>query len=193
MEIEVILLAAGLSKRMGRQKLLLPFGGGTVIETVVSNLRASGFRKINAVLSREVEAAVTLPEGVSVRINEAPERGQSSSLAIGLDMLEEGADFAVMLGDLPLVRPEDITALAKRFSSLSFGKTVLAPCRDGIFGHPMFYRAVWKNRFTEARGDSGGKAVLMSRADEIERIEASAAHFRDMDTPDEYRRLLAEH
>ena len=47
MEIEVILLAAGLSKRMGRQKLLLPFGGATVIETVVSNLCAAGFRKIN--------------------------------------------------------------------------------------------------------------------------------------------------
>ena len=192
MEIEVILLAAGLSKRMGRQKLLLPFGGATVIETVVSNLCAAGFRKINAVLSREVEAAVRLPEGVFVRINEAPERGQSSSLAIGLDMLEEGSDFAIMLGDLPLVRPEYITALAKRFSELSCGKTVLAPCRDSVFGHPMFYRAVWKNRFTEAQGDTGGKTVLMSRADEIERIEASAAHFRDMDTPDEYKRLLAE-
>ena len=87
---------------------------------------------------------------------------------------------------------KQIAALAKRFSELSCGKTVLAPCRDGVFGHPMFYRAVWKNRFTEAQGDTGGKTVLMSRADEIERIEASAAHFRDMDTPDEYKRLLAE-
>ncbi|MCR5336035.1 MAG: nucleotidyltransferase family protein [Synergistes sp.] len=192
MEIEVILLAAGLSKRMGRQKLLLPFGGSTVIETVVSNLRAAGFGKINAVLSREVEASVRLPDGVLIRINEAPERGQSSSLAIGLDMLEEGSDFAIMLGDLPLVRPADITALAEKFSSLPSCRTVLAPCREGVFGHPMFYRAVWKNRFTEAQGDTGGKAVLMRRACEIERIEASAVHFRDMDTPDEYKSLLAD-
>lgn len=192
MEIEVILLAAGLSRRMGRQKLLLPFGSSTVIETVVYNLRAAGFMTINAVLSREVAASVAMPAGVRARVNEAPERGQSSSLAIGLEMIKDGADFAIMLGDLPLVRPEDITALAKRFLSLPRGKTVLAPCREGVFGHPMFYGACWKKRFAEASGDSGGKKILMSHACEIERADASAVHFRDMDTPEEYKKLLAE-
>ena len=52
--MEAILLGAGLSKRMGRQKLLLPFGGKTVIETVIDNLRDAGVERICAVLSREV-------------------------------------------------------------------------------------------------------------------------------------------
>ena len=44
--MDAILLGAGLSKRMGRQKLLLPFGGKTVIETVIDNMRGAGFRPL---------------------------------------------------------------------------------------------------------------------------------------------------
>ena len=89
--MNVILLGAGLSKRMGRQKLLLSFGDKNVIETVIENLRGAGLTRICAVLSREVASALASHAGtLEVGINEEPERGQSSSLAIGLDMLPEG-------------------------------------------------------------------------------------------------------
>ena len=179
--MEAILLGAGLSKRMGRQKLLLPFGGKTVIETVIDNLRGAGFERICAVLSREVaEALPQLPRGVEARVNEAPERGQSSSLAIGLEMLSEGRDFCIMLADLPLATPEAIAALARRFDELPPEKTLLAPCRDGVFGHPMFYRAVWRERFRSAQG------IVALYESEIERAAAPDCHFKDMDTPEDY-------
>ena len=185
--MEAILLGAGLSKRMGRQKLLLPFGGKTVIETVIDNLRGAGFERICAVLSREVaEALPQLPRGVEARVNEAPERGQSSSLAIGLEMLGEGRDFCIMLADLPLVSPEAIAALARRFDALPPEKTLLAPCRGGVFGHPMFYRALWRERFRTAQGDMGGRKIVALYESEIERAEAPDCHFKDMDTPEDY-------
>jgi len=192
MKMQAILLAAGLSTRMGRQKLLLPFGGKTVVESVIDNLRGAGFSKINAVLSREVAAAIASPPGVETRVNEAPERGQSSSLAIGLAMLPEGVDFCIMLGDLPLVGSEDMAALAEKFSALPPGKSVLAPCREGVFGHPMFYRALWKKRFADASGDAGGRNILKRFAEEVELVPAPAAHFKDMDTPEEYEALLSK-
>ena len=75
--MNVILLGAGLSKRMGRQKLLLPFGDRSVIETVIGNLRDAGARMIYAVLSREVAEALGPAAGpLTVRVNEEPERGQ---------------------------------------------------------------------------------------------------------------------
>lgn len=185
--MDAILLGAGLSKRMGRQKLLLPFGGRTVIETVMDNLRGAGIARICAVLSREVaEALPPLPAGVEARVNEAPERGQSSSLAIGLEMLGEGRDFCIMLADLPLAAPEAIAALARRFEALPSEKTLLAPCRSGVFGHPMFYRAVWRERFRTAQGDAGGRKIVALYEPEIERAEAPDCHFKDMDTPEDY-------
>lgn len=187
MKMDAILLGAGLSKRMGRQKLLLPFGGRTVIETVIGNLQSAGIERICAVLSREVAAALPrLPAGVEARVNETPERGQSSSLAVGLEMLGEGRDFCIMLADLPLAAPEAIAALARRFEALPPEKTLLAPCRGGVFGHPMFYRAVWRERFRAAQGDAGGRKIVALYEPEIERAEAPDCHFKDMDTPEDY-------
>ena len=191
--MNVILLGAGLSKRMGRQKLLLSFGDKNVIETVIENLRGAGLTRICAVLSREVASALASHAGtLEVGLNEEPERGQSSSLAIGLDMLPEGEDFCIMLGDLPLARAQDIAALAERFDGLPPEKSVLAPCRGGVFGHPMFYRSVWRERFRGASGDVGGKKILMRYEPEIERVSAPDSHFKDMDTPEEYEKRLKE-
>ena len=51
--MQTILLAAGLSKRMGRQKLLLPFGSSTVVETVIDNIRSAGLVPTLCVFSQE--------------------------------------------------------------------------------------------------------------------------------------------
>ncbi len=191
--MNTILLAAGLSKRMGTQKLLLPFGETTVINTVLSNLYAANLLPIFAVFSKEVAEAVTeRPDWLHVSINPMPERGQSSSLAIGLGMLPDGEDFCIMLGDLPLVNRKDLVEITHKFETMNNCKTVLTPCRNGAFGHPMFYRAVWKERFKSASGDIGGKKILLEHGDEIIRVETSDRHFRDIDTPDDYKILVKD-
>lgn len=188
--MNAILLAAGLSKRMGRQKLLLPFGKNTVIETVIKNMHGGGLSPIIAVFSPEVSNALPeRAEWLHVGINKAPERGQSSSLAIALGMLPDNEDFCIMLGDLPLVGQEEIKKLRECFSYLPADKTVFTPCRNEVFGHPMFYRAIWKKRFKIAEGDTGGKNILMEHKDEIVTTEAPDCHFRDIDTPEDYKKL----
>lgn len=190
--MEMILLAAGLSTRMGSQKLLLPFGDKNVIETVLENMHGAGFKKINAVFSRELEAAVKeRPDWLSVAVNDDPGRGQSSSLAIGLAMIPDGSDFCIMLGDLPLVSSADAAALAEKFAALPEDKSVLAPCAGDIFGHPMFFRAVWKERFAQAKGDFGGRGVLRKFDSEVVRTESPETHFKDMDTRSEYEKIAA--
>lgn len=189
--ITMVVLAAGLSTRMGRQKLLLPFGGSTVVETVLSNAHAAGFERVCAVFSKETAGQLPArPSWLTAAVNPSPERGQSSSLLIGLEMLPEGSDFCLMLGDLPLAAPSDMAALASAFKSMPVGKTVLAPCRDGRFGHPMFYRSLWKQRFHAAAGDVGGRRILLEHDGEIIRVAAPDGHFRDLDTPEDYKALI---
>ncbi len=66
------MLAAGLSRRMGVQKLLLPFAGSTVIETVIKNMYEGGLSPIIAVFSREVADKVQeRPEWLRIGINNA--------------------------------------------------------------------------------------------------------------------------
>lgn len=187
--MRTILLAAGLSSRMCRQKLLMPFGGRTVVETVLENLYKAGLAPVCAVLSAELaEKIKDRPGLLETAVNHAPERGQSSSLAIGLAMLPRGSDFCVMLGDLPGAAPEGMAALYEKFKNRPKRSTVLAPLRDGAFGHPMFYASVWKERFAGAEGDQGGREILRRYRDEIITVEADEGHFRDIDTPEDYER-----
>lgn len=182
-----ILLAAGLSTRMGCQKLLLPMGAGTMVEKVLDNLSGSGFSRVCAVFSQETDLAVSARGEWLIRgINPAPERGQSSSLQIGLKMVPAGEDFCIMLGDLPFAQAADIRALKDKFAMMPQEKTCMTPYREGAFGHPMFYRSIWKKRLSNASGDSGGKKILLEYDAEIMRVKAPDGHFKDIDTPDEY-------
>lgn len=187
--MRTILLAAGLSTRMGRPKLLLPFGKNTIIETVLENIYIAGLIPVYAVFSADLAQRIRPSHGrLETAINPAPERGQSSSLAVGLAMLPEGEDFCIMLGDLPYASGDSMAALYKKFMARPEGKTVLAPMRNGAFGHPMFYSALWKERFAAAEGDVGGKTVLKRHYEEIMTAEVDEGHFRDIDTPEDYGR-----
>lgn len=186
--MRTILLAAGLSTRMGAQKLLLPFGASTIVETVLSNLCTAGLTPVCAVLSRELaEEIKNRPVWLETAVNAAPERGQSGSLAIGLGMLPDGEDFCIMLGDLPRAGPESMAELYRQFRRRPRGYTALAPLRGGAFGHPMFYSALWKERFAQAEGDGGGKAAAARYAGEIMTVSCDEGCFADIDTPDDYR------
>lgn len=188
--MRTILLAAGLSTRMGTQKLLLPFDGNTIVGIVLDNLYRAGLIPVCAVFSQKLAKKITdRPSWLEVGINHEPERGQSSSLAVGLNMLPDGEDFCVMLGDLPLAKSESMAALRRKFENRPAGYSVLAPVRDGAFGHPMFYAAVWKKRFAAAEGDTGGKVILEHYRSEIILTETEEGHFKDIDTPAVYESL----
>lgn len=192
-----LLPAAGLSRRMGTQKLLLPFGAGTVLETVIGNLRAAGLTPILCVLSETaLQGLRPLAEDVTVLINPAPERGYASSLAIALDALgraepaalREGP-FCLMLGDLPAARAHDMARLRAAFERRPAGYTALAPYREGCFGHPIFMEGLWRERLRGAAGDRGGRDVMARFMPEVLTVEGEDGFFEDLDSPEDYRRV----
>lgn len=192
-----LLPAAGLSRRMGTQKLLLPFGAGTVLEAVIGNLRAAGLTPILCVLSEAtLQGLRPLGEDVTVLINPAPERGYASSLAIALDALgraepaalREGP-FCLMLGDLPTARARDMARLRAAFERRPAGYTALAPYREGRFGHPIFMEGLWRARLRAAAGDRGGRGILEAHEGEVLTVEGEDGFFEDLDTPEDYRRV----
>lgn len=192
-----LLPAAGLSRRMGTQKLLLPFGAGTVLEAVIGNLRAAGLTPILCVLSEAtLQGLRPLGEDVTVLINPAPERGYASSLAIALDALgraepaalREGP-FCLMLGDLPTAQAHDMARLRLAFERRPAGYTALAPYREGRFGHPIFMEGLWRARLRAAAGDRGGRGILEAHEGEVLTVEGEDGFFEDLDTPEDYRRV----
>lgn len=190
--MKAVVLAAGFSRRMKTQKLLLPFGQGTVLSTVVYNVLGAGFDEVVLVVSKETKGACgSLSPCLREIVNETPERGQSSSLALGVSAAGEG-DFCVTLADLPLVSSDELARYRALFDARDRQYTALVPCRGGSFGHPSFFAPLWRERFYSVKGDKGGRDVLSAHHKEILRVAGEDSFFADMDTPEEYGQIRRE-
>ena len=187
--IAAIVLAAGLARRMGRQKLLLELKGKPVIRW-----------SVEAVLPYVDDGiVVTGPEDAALRkalrdlrvrfaVNARPEEGQGSSIAIGAAALTPTTAAAlVVLADQPLTPPSVVPALlaAQRAS----GKAIAAPSYRGTRGTPVLFAASVFPELRALAGDFGARAVVAARPDRVEIVDIDVAMPADVDTPEDFARL----
>lgn len=188
--MQAIILAAGLSRRIQKQKLTLPFAGSTILETVVRNVVSVPFDEVILVTSRETREQIEISaEAIKVVINENPAEGQSSSLRLGVMHLLPGEDFCVLLGDMPFVTTGEIAEYRAIFEGRNAPFSVLVSCRDLRFGHPIFFSSVWKDRLLFTEGDIGGRRMLEKFPEEVLRVYGEDSFFVDIDTPEDYSKM----
>lgn len=196
--IAAIVLAAGASSRMGRPKAALPLGthGATVLSQGVSSLLAAGVPRVVVVAGAHV-AAVRDSLGVCpepVRIVEHPgwQDGQLSSLLCGLDAIDDPRLEAMLmtLVDVPLVSPDTTRRLIRAWRERR--AAIVRPARGEEHGHPvLFDRRVFEALRT-ADPARGAKPVVHAHAhDTINLPVDDEGAFLDLDTPEDYQRILA--
>ena len=196
--ISAIIPAAGLSTRMGRPKLTLPFGDGTVIGRVIAALRAGG---VDAVL---VVTGVHAPEvaelsraaGAEALVLERPTRDMRETVFAGLRWAEEqtspGAGDAWFLapGDQPTLSPAIIRDLIAYWHSSDRRASIVVPNHDGERGHPTLIGWQHVKPMREMPSDVGINWYLRRHEDETFELPVDApAVLDDMDTPEDYARL----
>jgi len=134
-----LILAAGESRRMGRDKALLTYAGRSFLAAIIDNLDAAGVEKITVVLGHHAEfirEAINLA-AVRVVVNPEYQRGQTSSLQLGLATAAADSPQAILLClvDHPAVSQETIVRLREHFESTR--PPVLIPTFQGQRGHPV--------------------------------------------------------
>ena len=115
--LSAIVLAAGLSKRMGNNnKMLLPFKGKPVIASTVENILAAGMDEVIAVTGFEHEKIQTALQGLPVRLIHNPyfEKGMTSSVQKGVAHAA-GDGYMICLGDMTQITPDEYTLLKNKF------------------------------------------------------------------------------
>jgi molybdenum cofactor cytidylyltransferase len=192
-----LILAAGRSARMGQSKaLLICPDGRTFVRALIDALREGGIETPLIVghadddgLRLEVEA---IGHGARLVINDDADRGgQLSSLLAGLRHADRPGIRALLVVpvDAPLVTSDTVATLIAVFSAT--GAPVVRARFQGRNGHPVvFSRAVF-DHLRAADPQVGAKAVLRAHAGAIVDVDvADPAVVGDVDTPEDYRRLL---
>ena len=188
-----LILAAGESRRMGRDKALLTYHGRSFLETIINNLGAAGIEKVTVVLGHHAESiqrAVNLA-GVRVVVNHDYQRGQTSSLQLGLAAAAADSPEAVMLClvDHPAVSTEVITALSKRFESTR--PPVLIPTDEGQRGHPVVISQALFPELLALPPEEPANTVIRKYRDATQFVEvADRGILLDVDDPESYERLV---
>jgi len=173
---------------MGTPKLLLPWGGRTVLEQVVENVLLAGPDEVIVVLGhRAEELKPLLKREVRVVVNPDHRRGMSSSLVCGVQAARTGA-VMVVLGDQPQIGPEVIGKVLKAFRESDKG--IVVPCFDGKRGHPVIFDLKYREELLRLKGDVGAREVVRAHPQDVLEVPVdSPSILRDIDTQEDYEEL----
>ncbi len=191
-QISAIVLAAGQSKRMGRAKQLLPFGSGTILETVIKTLSRAKVDEIILVLGykgEEIGESLSCHPTKTV-INPSYEEGMGSSIVCGLKAVDENADAVmIVMGDQPLINAEVIDRLVKEYGDSDRG--IVVPLYKMRRGNPVIFDIKYRDRLSKLRGDIGGREIVDSGSEDVLEVNIeSDAVICDIDEEGEYLRQL---
>jgi molybdenum cofactor cytidylyltransferase len=193
-----IILAAGDSTRMGTPKaLLLDPDGRPFVARLVRTFRSAGVRDIVVVTgARHEEIARVLSEdglsdGVRLVRNEAPSRGQLSSLWTALDATRADTEAALMtLVDVPMTKAATIRAVIEVWEQTR--APIVRPAIGDHHGHPVLFDRRVFDELRAAPLAAGAKPVVHAHADELVNVPVDdEGCIADVDTPADYERLVA--
>lgn len=194
-----VILAAGASTRMGRDKALLPWPpndplGGSFLSAAIRLLTAQTDLVIVVAGANALQLEpVIYAEGAFLVENSTPDLGQFSSLRVGLqDVLSRGRDAAVVtLVDRPPVQPATLQALLVAFeSAINQNKWAVVPEFGGKHGHPIVVGREMIEAFLRAPASSNAREVRHARQEFIEYVPVDDPFVTlNVDTPEDYTAL----
>ena len=188
--IAAVVLAAGLSSRMGQPKQIMRWGSRAMVRQVCETLIAGEVGEIVAVTGyarEKVEAALIGCAARSVFNPDYEDGDMMRSFQIGLKSLSNSEAALFVLGDQPQMQAAVVKKVIAGWEKEK--AKIVAPSFQRRRGHPiLFAREIWSHVFNTSRGTSP-RDFLRARADWIHYVDVETdSILRDVDTMDDYRR-----
>ena len=190
--IVAIVLAAGISSRMGKPKLLLPYGDHTIIEETVDQVLEGGYDDTVVVVGsdRDEIQELLIARPVRIAFNLNYRAGMAGSIKAGVSFIEGGASaFSIVLGDQPQIKAKTHQLVLANFRKQKKG--ICAPSYEGQLGHPVIFSVAYKSRMYALQGDSGARHLVeANRADLAELALKAPEILPSVNTQKDYDTLV---
>ncbi|MGM1328433.1 nucleotidyltransferase family protein, partial [Klebsiella michiganensis] len=179
MDKQCIILAAGLSSRMGKWKMMLPWGEGTILDSALAGALAFCDRVVLVTGFRGDELAACYQDhpGVEVVFNPRYQDGMFSSIQCGVGHIS-ASRFFLALGDMPEVTP----GVYRRLWDNADAESCLIPAYERGKGHPVLLPKRAISLIRRAPQGATLRDVIGQMAVRVIPVASQGIHW-DVDTP----------
>lgn len=191
-QIAAVVLAAGNSSRMGRNKLVVELGGRPLLRIIVDNVLQSRVNPVVVVTGHQAEAVEqVLPRNaVTIARNPDFDLGMSSSIRAGVRALPDWTDGAlIVLGDMPAITPSLIDRMIAAFTS---DRSICVAACNARRGNPVLFGRKFFPELLTLTGDTGAKRLIAANEQSVcEVLADDDGPLTDIDTPEALADLTA--
>ncbi len=184
---DCVINAAGFSQRMGCWKMMLPFGDGTLLDACLNNalLFCERVILVAGVRGDELIERYSKNPRITTVINPAAETGLFSSIQCGLRMVERPYVF-IAHGDMPCLTADIFNTVWEARCDVA-----ILPTFQGRNGHPVLLPRNLAQQMAGAPPQDSAKRWLMRTSHQFLPVQ-NANILLDIDTPEQYQRMLDE-
>ena len=193
--ISAVILAAGESRRMGKQnKLLLPVGGEALLVKLVKSVCDSDVGQVLVVIGHEAEKIRRELNNfpLSFVYNPNFSEGMTTSIKSGVKEVSPDCDgFLICLADMPFINTPEINKLIHAYvqNRIKEKRLIVVPVFQGHRGNPVLFSSEFRNDILEHKKESGCKGVIMNYSESVKEIEMDDDNMLlDVDTLEDYQR-----
>jgi molybdenum cofactor cytidylyltransferase len=196
--LSIIVLAAGLSSRMGKaNKLRLPFKEKTILQATLHNIIEADLGEILVIVGHERDLIekdlAVFKDKIKIIYNERFESGMTSSIQAGVQNSDENTEgYMICLSDMPLLQSIDYQRIRDFYLEKKDNHyPIVQPTYKGQQGNPVIFHSIYKKALLDLKNTEGGKIILQANKENVHFIEMlTDAILLDADTPEMYAELL---
>ncbi|MGK0391072.1 MAG: molybdenum cofactor cytidylyltransferase [Maribacter sp.] len=185
-----IIVAAGLSRRMGEEnKLLLPFQGKALFLHLTDEVLRSEVEEIIVVIGYESEKIIKAlgERNVKIIYNTNYKEGLTSSIQAGvLASNKNTKGYLICLSDMPFVKTKHINLILNKIEN---NYSIIIPKINNKKSHPIFLSQAYRSEILNHKNPNGCKLIIENNKEQIKFISFEEDFSQDIDTPEAYRIL----
>jgi molybdenum cofactor cytidylyltransferase len=209
-QLTAIVLAAGLSRRMGKDnKLLLPFGETTILETTLSHILKAELGETLVIVGHEADDIVSIlmpnlkldmslrgtkQSNVKLQTNNDYEKGMTTTIQTGVEAAnDKSVGYMICLSDMPFITPAEYQFLEDKFLTIwtKDPQAIVQPTFEGKRGNPTIFSSLYKKDILNLTYTEGCKPIVQAHQQHVYLVEMPTdSVLKDIDSKEEYAKLM---